>query len=217
MPSSCFEAGSRRGSGSSALAASTRPCSMRSRNCSTVKPGAGLSGGNGVEIGTVGILVRKDGSSGLFQTPSLLPPNRPTGDLRDVYVQDFGFAPEGLPCLYVMLRCLEVVVDGRCAQRSRSGGSREGPSAPSCSAMGSNSVMAREVLHAADQLVVLVHEGKRQASPVLADGDKIRSSRAPVGRTRPAKRGSASCACDREWPGRSAGAVTWSSTGGSGV
>ena len=54
------------------------------------KPGAGLSGGNGVEIGAVGVLVRKDGSSGLLQTPYLLPPLWPTGNVRNVYVQVFG-------------------------------------------------------------------------------------------------------------------------------
>ena len=41
--------------------------------------GARLSGSDGVEIGTVCVLVRKNGPAGLYQTPRLFSPPRPTG------------------------------------------------------------------------------------------------------------------------------------------
>ena len=138
---------------------------------------AGPPGGNGVEIGAVGVLVRKDGPTGRLLTPGLLPPFRPTGDLREVYVQAFGFAQEGLAGLHVTLRRGQVVVDGR----ARGGLSPVviEQSIKLFLVRRGEFRMVREVLHAADQFVhaadqfvVPAHEGERQAGPV-GDGDQF--------------------------------------------
>ena len=61
------------------------------------------SGGDGVEIGAVGVLVREDGSAGRFQTARFAAPLRPTGEIANVCAPAFGFTLEGLACLYVPL------------------------------------------------------------------------------------------------------------------
>ena len=112
MPSCCLAAGSRRGSGFSDFRCLDAAILDAAAQLVDGQAGARLARGNGVEIGPVGVLVRKDGPAGIFQSLRFVPPLRPTGDLGQVHAPAFGSALEGLAGLHVALCGRKVVVNG---------------------------------------------------------------------------------------------------------